>query len=68
MFTRLAKDRRGIGHWMAIGLGAAATFVLFSMVFPVAKSMMSNTTNSMNSLNSQMLQQVNGSSSSSSAS
>lgn len=56
--SRLAKDRRGFGHFVAIGLGVAAMFVLFHLIFPAAVGMMSTTTNSMTTLDNQMLSTV----------
>jgi hypothetical protein len=57
---RFIRDRRGFGHFIAIGMGVAAALVMFGVVWPAAKTMMNNTVGSMNSLNSQMISNLGG--------
>ncbi len=53
-------NRKGFGHFVAIGMGVAASLVLFGVVWPSAKSMMGNTVSSMNQLNTQMVGNLGG--------
>ncbi|MDI9261066.1 hypothetical protein [Alicyclobacillus sendaiensis] len=46
---------RGIGHFAAIALSAAAAVGFFMILYPVAKSMMSQTVASMQSVQQQVL-------------
>lgn len=57
---KFRKDRRGFGHFIALGMGVAAALVLFGYVWPAAKTMMGSTVTSMTSLNSQMESGLNG--------
>ena len=53
-------NKKGFGHFIAIGMGVAATLVLFGFMWPSAKTMMTGTVNSMNQLNTQMVSSLNG--------
>ncbi len=56
----LHRNKKAFGHFIAIGMGVAATLVLFGFMWPAAKTMMTGTVNSMNQLNSQMVSSLNG--------
>lgn len=56
----LHKNKKGFGHFVAIGMGVAASLVLFGVVWPSAKAMMGNTVSSMNLLNTQMVGSMGG--------
>lgn len=60
ILKRFYRDRRGFGHFIALGMGVAAALVLFGFVWPAAKTMMGSTVTSMESLNSQMDSTLNG--------
>ncbi|MDI9261067.1 hypothetical protein [Alicyclobacillus sendaiensis] len=63
MGARVARsDRRkhGIGHFAAIALSAAAAVGFFMILYPVAKSMMSQTVASMQSVQQQVLNSTVG--------
>jgi len=45
----VSSRKRGIGHFAAIALSAAAAVGFFMILYPVAKTMMTNTVNAMQS-------------------
>jgi len=52
---RFARRKRGIGHFAAIALSAAAAVGFFAILYPVAKSMMSQTVTSMQTVQQEVL-------------
>ncbi|WP_346770209.1 hypothetical protein [Alicyclobacillus mali (ex Roth et al. 2021)] len=59
---RIARRTRGIGHFAAIALSAAAAVGFFMIVYPVAKTMMTNTVNAMQSAQQTVLNSTIGNS------
>ena len=59
-FSNLHKNKKGFGHFVAIGMGVAASLVLFGVVWPSAKAIMGNSVSSMNLLNTQMVGSMGG--------
>ncbi|MCL6489753.1 MAG: hypothetical protein K6T76_12585 [Alicyclobacillus mali] len=52
---RMARRTRGIGHFAAIALSAAAAVGFFMILYPVAKSMMSQTVTNMQTVQQEVL-------------
>ncbi|MCL6489754.1 MAG: hypothetical protein K6T76_12590 [Alicyclobacillus mali] len=53
--TLVSARKRGIGHFAAIALSAAAAVGFFMILYPVAKNMMESTVSSMQSVQQQVL-------------
>ncbi|ACV57634.1 MULTISPECIES: hypothetical protein [Alicyclobacillus] len=62
MTAALPARKRGIGHFAAIALSAAAAVGFFMIVYPVAKTMMTNTVNAMQSAQQTVLNSTIGNS------
>ncbi len=58
--VRFARDQRGFAQFLAAGLGLTATFVLFSYVWPAAKTMMNSTVTAMTTLNYTLVSSLSG--------
>ena len=53
--ARSERRRRGIGHFAAVALSAAAAVGFFEILYPVAKDMMNETVTSMQTVQQEVL-------------